>query len=590
MSLKIKKSKKLGELASTAISGNDISSSVLYVSALSIIYGGQYAWVALLIVAFVLFLFRKIYGEVVGALPLNGGAYNALLNTTSKSMASLAATLTLLSYMATAVISASEGMHYLSNIVPSLPVQIATIGILAIFMILTIIGIGESAIVAILIFIFHLFSLLVLSTAIFIFLGHNGFSTFIDNWNSAPKSGSITMAIFWGFSAAMLGISGFESSANFVEEQERGIFPKTLRNMWLIVSVFNPLMAFLALSLISIDGVGEHKNDLLAYMGEIVGGKWLSSVVSIDAVLVLSGAVLTSFVGVSGLLERITLDRILPAWLLRKNKRGSSYRISIVFFLLTVSILFITGGEVKVLAGVYTISFLAVMALFAIGNMLLKVKRKKLPRPEFASWFSIIIALFAVFVALIGNILKTPDEGMPNNFLVFSEYFLFAITLIVVMLNRVALLKFILGFVQNISSTVLLTLRKINHSILNTINRINSQEFVFFTKGDNIANLNRVMLYIRKNEHTKKIKIVTVMEQEDKELIKNLSVDLGFLNREYPEIEIDFIHIEGKKFGPELVKELSAKWDIPINFMFIGSPGTHFPYRLEELGGVRLII
>ena len=39
--------------------------------------------------------------------PLNGGAYNALLNTTSKSLASMAACLTLLSYMATAVISAS---------------------------------------------------------------------------------------------------------------------------------------------------------------------------------------------------------------------------------------------------------------------------------------------------------------------------------------------------------------------------------------------------------------------------------------------------------------------------------------------------
>ncbi len=101
-------SKKLGELSATAICGNDISSSCLYVSALAIAYAGQYAWVSLLIVALVLFLFRKIYGEVVGALPLNGGAYNALLNTTSKSTASIAATLTLLSYMATAVISAKK--------------------------------------------------------------------------------------------------------------------------------------------------------------------------------------------------------------------------------------------------------------------------------------------------------------------------------------------------------------------------------------------------------------------------------------------------------------------------------------------------
>ena len=143
----------LGELPATAICGNDISSSCLYVSALSIIYAGAYAWVALLIVALVLFLFRKIYGEVVGALPLNGGAYNALLNTTSKSVASLAAALTLLSYMATAVISASEAMHYVHALWNGLPVVIATIVLLAFFMILTIIGIGESSKVAIVIFI-----------------------------------------------------------------------------------------------------------------------------------------------------------------------------------------------------------------------------------------------------------------------------------------------------------------------------------------------------------------------------------------------------------------------------------------------------
>ncbi len=120
--------KKLGELQATSICGNDITSSVLYVSALSIMAAGKFAWIALLVVAGVLYLFRKIYGEVVGALPLNGGAYNALLNTTSKSMASLAASLTLLSYMATAVISASEAMHYLHSIIPNLPVISATVG------------------------------------------------------------------------------------------------------------------------------------------------------------------------------------------------------------------------------------------------------------------------------------------------------------------------------------------------------------------------------------------------------------------------------------------------------------------------------
>lgn len=394
------KVKKLGELASTAICGNDISSSVLYVSALSIFYAGQYAWITLLIVAFVLFLFRKIYGEVVGALPLNGGAYNALLNTTSKQLASIAATLTLLSYMATAVISGNEAMHYLHHIFPSIPILIATIILLGLFATLVIGGISESSKVAIGIFIFHLTSLLILTFFILYYFFYNGFNQFMENWY-LPTHGSITMAIFFGFSASMLGVSGFESSANFVEEQKKGVFPKTLKNMWIVVSIINPLMAFFALSIFNMNMLQSDafQNTLLIEMGLLVGGKWIALLIAVDAVLVLSGAVLTSYVGVSGLLERMTLDRILPNALLKKNKKGSSYRIIILFYILSISVLWITNGNVKLLAGVYTISFLSVMILFGFGNILMKLKRAKLPRPEKASWVGVLIAITAVVIS-----------------------------------------------------------------------------------------------------------------------------------------------------------------------------------------------
>ncbi|QSB25250.1 amino acid permease [Flavobacterium sp. CLA17] len=160
--MKNKIAHKLNELQATAICGNDITSSCLYVSALTIGYAGQYAWISLLIVAFVLLLFRKIYGEVVGALPLNGGAYNVLLNTSTKRIASFAAVLTVLSYMTTAVISATEAMHYLSTIFHGLHILIAAGVVLCLFTILAIIGIGESAFVAVVIFLVHLISLTLL--------------------------------------------------------------------------------------------------------------------------------------------------------------------------------------------------------------------------------------------------------------------------------------------------------------------------------------------------------------------------------------------------------------------------------------------
>ena len=583
------KIKKLSELPATAICGNDITSSVLYVSALTIITSGQYAWISLLIVAAVLFLFRKIYAEVVGALPLNGGAYNALLNTTSKGMASLAATLTLLSYMATAVISASEAMHYLHVIIPTLPILIATITLLALFAGLTIIGIGESSIVAVIIFLFHITSLILLTGSIIFFLFGHGLNVFWENNHAPVAHGSILHAIFWGFSAAMLGISGFESSANFVEEQQPGVFPKTLRNMWIAVSIFNPLMAFLTLAIIPISQVSLHEAGLLSYIGRLTGGDMLATLISIDAALVLSGAVLTSFIGVTGLLERMTLDRILPAFLLKKNRRGSSSRIIMVFFLLSVSILFITHGAVETLAGVYTISFLAVMGLFGVGNILLKVKRKKLPRPEKASWLAVIIAVSFVVIALTGNIIKEPAPGASSNLSVFLEYFIPTILFVIIMLKRTFLLDMLLNFIEYLFVPVLKMVTKINNGIIAIIDQINDQEFVFFTRGDNLPNLNKVLLYIKNNEHTKRIKIVTVNPEIDKKASAKLQRDIDFLDREYPEINIVLVELEGK-FGPELIRDLAAKWNIPVNFMFIGSPGDHFPYRIEELGGVRLII
>ena len=581
---------KLTELQATAICGNDITSSVLYVSALTIITAGQYAWISLLVVAAVLFLFRTIYAEVVGALPLNGGAYNALLNTTSKQVASLAAALTLLSYIATAVISASEAMHYLHSIIANLPIMPATVGLLCFFMALTIIGIGESAMVAVVIFLFHLTTLILLSSTIGIYLSQHGLAVFFTN-NQAPiPHGSVRNAIFWGFSAAMLGISGFESSANFVEEQHKGVFPKTLRNMWLAVSIFNPLMAFLALALIPIPDVHLHEADLLSYMAGLAGGnQWLPTLVSIDAFLVLSGAVLTSFVGVTGLLERLALDRIMPAYFLGRNKRGSSYRIIILFFLLSISILYLTHGQVGVLAGVYTISFLAVMGLFGIGNILLKIRRKRLPRPERASVISVLVAVLFVAIALFGNIIKEPDPGNPTNLTIFLEYFIPTMVFVGIMLNRTVLLEMLLSFVEYLFVPIAKLVSRINRRVSDIIDHITSQEFVFFTRGDNLANLNKVLLYIKNNEHTKKIKIVTVQTVRDDELCENLKKDIEFLDREYSEVDIEYVEVKGK-FGPELINKLAAEWQVPVNFMFIGSPGDHFPYRIEELGGVRLII
>ncbi len=541
----------------------------------------------------------------------------------------MAACLTILSYMATAVISAGEAMHY-AGFPHGWPVIIATMVLLAIFTGLTILGISESSRVAIGIFVTHLatLSLLLLFGLMFVFFSKGGMQTLSANWSAPLQTRVITeeapleeavnadmvggetatkhpdheaplaqlkpitlpAAIFFGFAVALLGISGFESSANFVEEQQPGVFPKTLRNMWMAVSFFNPTMAFLALALIPVTTIQQdpqYETMLLSKMAEVAGGAWcgkpLSWLVRVDAVLVLSGAVLTSFVGVNGLVHRMTLDRCLPQFLLKTNRRGTTHRILIMFFLMSVSVLLITEGEIGALAGVYTISFLTVMALFGIGNILLKVKRAKLPRPIQASWFSVVVAIAAVLTGLVGNAVRQPEHLK-----VFLYYFIPTMAAIAVMLYRIPLLKLCLSMVRAAASALIGPLNATAKFVRTKIEEINSQQVVFFTRGDNIANLNNAMLYVAENEDTNRIKVVTVVN-DTADVPEKLAQDLGFLDEAYPEIDVEFVAIEGQ-FGPELIQRLSDEWNVPTNLMFIGSPGGKLSFGLAELGGVRLII
>jgi len=572
----------LGAWASTAICGNDITSSCLYVSALCAAQAGAWAPIALLLVGGVLFLFRKVYAEVGSALPLNGGTYTVLLNTTNKKLAAGAACLTLLSYIATAVISAGEAMHYAHNLWGGLNVFWATIGLLGVFALLNILGITESAMVALGIFIIHMTTLTVLST-VGIAAVVSDPSLLAANW-AAPNPEGLMHALFFGFAAAMLGISGFESSANFIEEQKVGVFPKTLRNMWIAVMLFNPLISLLSLGLLPIAEIQQVPPDLLAQMGERSWGSILRYIVSIDAVLVLSGAVLTSYVGVTGLMRRMGLDRCLPQFLLSENRlRGTNHWIILLFFGVCCAIMGTTGGHVSTLAGVYTISFLSVMALFGIGNMMLKVRRARLPREDRASWPTVTLALVAVLLGLLGNLLLDPAYIR-----VFASYFAGVGAIVAVMFLRVHLMRGVLFVVRAVSERVLAANRWVRDTVRAKIDEINSRAVIYFTKGDDPAALNRAALYVLENEQTNRMQVITVYGDES-EIPPQLAEHLADIDRLYPQLRIDFLAVKGT-FGPEIIEKLSQRLGVPKNYMFIGTPGDRFPHRVEALGGVRLIL
>ncbi|POM71088.1 Transmembrane protein [Phytophthora palmivora] len=608
--------KYLGELPATAICGNDILSSVLYSASSVAAKSGKLMPIPLLMVSAVLFSFRFIYEEVVTAIPLNGGTYNALLNTTSKRTAAVAACLSILSYVATGVVSATSGVRYLNNQV-EIPIVGCTIILLGAFALLAAMGTAESSRVAVVIFLHHIIVLSILFVSCIIY-GVQHSHIFSDNMHTelpevdfaelpevdfagSMLDGNVFTSIFFGFGASMLGITGFESSSNYVEEQAPGVFRKTLRNMWALVTFFNIGLGAGILAVLPLggdDGIYEHGDALLAKVGQVAVGSWFETWVCVDAFVVLCGAVLTSYVGICGLVQRLASDRVLPAFLAKKNKlRGTNHYIIGIYFLLSSSLVLILNADATTVNGVYTYAFLGLMAMFACACMLLKGKRSEIPRDIHASWVVVIAGFLLVVVGIFSNLL-----GDPTVLMYFAIYFIVVMLVIFIMFERVTILRVILVFLQSVAPSrvgkqafsgmaedgtpeVEHTGARGGRTIARTIVSIRNAPIVFFCKVPDLTIINKAIIYVRRNEQTHTLRIVHVFadEEADAPILATFREMAALFDSMYPKIRVDFVSVHGE-FGPAMIEWLSRSMNVPRNMMFITQPDILSAERVSTAG------
>lgn len=600
------KEKKLNQFFATAICGNDILSSVLYVSGFAVLWAGVYAPLVLLAIGGVLFLYKMIYTEVVEALPVNGGAYNGLLNGTSKKIAAVAGSITFLSYVATAVISAKTAIAYVTRVldaehivnvlhiawlkfVPGFEsntkvfILVFTSILLLIFALLVNMGIKDSARVALMIFLIHIVVLIAFLALSGAYVAQHGFGYFVENMHKthgliATHRYGIWTMLFFSFAASLLGVSGFESSANFVEEQDKGVFRKTLRNMLIGVTIFNPLVAFAVLSVMPYEMIVGASDFLLADGAQVVGGFVFKTIVVADALFVLAGAVLTSYVGVSGLLSRMAGDRCVPTLLAKQNRHQANSRIIFLFLVLCVSILYFTNGETQSLGGVYAIAFLSVMSMFAVGNLILKVTRPDLQRTYSARWYYVVPAFIATAVGIAGQININHD-----NLNIFLSYFIPVMLIVAVILYQDVIVNALQKAAKNskLASVAL-------HAIFDEIVK---DEIIVFVSS--VARLFSILEYVDKNESGRNITLVHCkpLATDDRNAsVEEIEETLMHLRKAnvYPKFKIRVIS-KDKVFGPEVVEEVSRELKVNKSKVFIGSVHSHHPFEYSDFGGARII-
>lgn len=294
---------KITLVSSVAIAGCDLLSSCLYTAGTCASYAGKLAPVGLILVTIMLMFFRHVYQEVVSCIPVNGGTYNSILNTTSKRAAALAGCLSILSYVATAIISSYTSIIYLRTIWTGVDVRLGTLFVMFFFCCVCCFGVKESSVFNVGMCGIHIFTMLLLIFWGFAHGCEDGFKTFHSNTQTPLKSivdesgktlsgGAVKVigSIFYGYCSALLGITGFESAANYVESlKSPKTFVQTVNWLWVLVGFFNPVLSVVAMIVLPMEEIYANPGELLAIIAEKLGGAPFAKFVCADAVLILCG-------------------------------------------------------------------------------------------------------------------------------------------------------------------------------------------------------------------------------------------------------------------------------------------------------------
>ncbi len=124
-------------------------------------------------------------------------------------------------------------------------------------------------------------------------------------------------------------------------------------------TMLNPTMSFLSFVVLPTNIVCDELNSgailsiMASQIAPLVGGQWLVYFVTVDAIMILCATVLTSFIGVTGLLNNMARDGLLPEAFLRRNVMFDSFHWIIGFFwAICCGLVLITWANMQIVSNV----------------------------------------------------------------------------------------------------------------------------------------------------------------------------------------------------------------------------------------------
>ncbi|KAL5497753.1 hypothetical protein ACEPAH_2684 [Sanghuangporus vaninii] len=576
----------LGPWMASAVAANEVFGSVFYAFPPVIASAGVYSPISLLIATSTLFLWRPIIEELTSAFAISGTNYTYLINSSTKSVALVGGALALLDYSTTSVVSAATASEYVAG-ETSLPYPICVGTILfAIFpLVISLLGLRESARTAFGILTLHMATMIGLTIAALVAWIRHGNSIIHSNWiEGQPGSSSgIAHQIFNGVCLGMLGMTGFECSPDYVTVVRPGAFPKVLRNIHYPTVILYALLMLMVLANIPLEVI-ENAPNVLSVLAERVGGRWMRIWVVVDASIVLSAGVLTGILSACALLEKLARDRVVPKKVLYQLPKTNAQAIAIASFTVLCGILYASASaNLTIVSKMFAMTWLSVMTLFPISDLLLKFNRGRISRSRRTSLLVVFAALLVGLIAFAGNIAIDPTTvGY------FSAYAIAIWMLFFIADHKAKLVKWSYWvYDQSPIMHEWRWARRFSDGLVKALRRLRRRPVCVLAKSDEIHHLFQMITYVSKNEETSCMKLVHFYQKVE-EIPSEIEANAKLLDEAFPEITVDLIFVQAQ-FTPSAIAALSHKLNIPRGLMFMSCPGPEFKAGSAAELGTRII-
>jgi hypothetical protein len=404
----------------------------------------QYAWIAVLVIAFANAVFGFLYIYSLGIFNEGGGSYTASMRYLSPGLSLIVAVVLLQDYIFTIVVSSLSGVDQLLSVINSYHIDwLIRVGLGVLLMgvtwYLTIRGRGESARV-----VFMMLAVFVLLSVVM------AIGLFLAQTNGYPQAAAekALPATIWEAAYAMLtasmrglvALSGLEAMSNgiqFVINEDAGIvkwgkkqLPK-LQGLWKFYSgksgigrlvqtsflfyggITTAMLAYFSYHFNVFDGTqGRSLVGNLSFIGftQIPGGTILYWTYQILAVALLAAASMTAFQDLQATEWRDVAMGEIPEIIVYRDPRGTFTRSVTIAFAVTILITFLIKGETSAGVPYYGIGvYMPIMVMgFAIRKHILATFTGRARR-----WGSLAAGFAAILsgIVFVGQIVGKWQQG-----------------------------------------------------------------------------------------------------------------------------------------------------------------------------------